>query len=366
MPDDHLGGSRMTIVHVTNTLRVDGTGITNIVVDLAAAMADVGHDVRVICSTSDDDTTALLARHRVEVLHGFDTTTPMGFVGALLRARRTLRESEIVHVHTVRATVLALAASPLRFMRRSVATLHNPYQRTVPLMYAAKVVVSISRVDADHVRRWSRGLRTPAVVLNGLLGTPRLPGPPDVLPAPLAGRPIVYVGALSHRKGVDVLLRAMPAVLERVPEAHLYVVGNRDNPAIEALARDLDLDGAVTFVGFQREPRSLMGSADVFVLPSRAEGFGNVLTEARSMGVPIVASRVGGIPEALDGGDAGVLVDPADPEQLGRALVDVLTDQEFAADLRRRAQAGLEVFRLETAAAAYLDIYRRVLARASR
>ncbi|MGT2425245.1 glycosyltransferase family 4 protein [Amnibacterium kyonggiense] len=185
-------------------------------------------------------------------------------------------------------------------------------------------------------------------------------------PKPLAGRAIVYAGALYRRKGVDVLLRAMPRVLREVPDAHLYLVGNRDNPEVEQLAHDLGLEAAVTFIGFHSDPREYMGSAEVFVLPSRAEGFGNVLTEARSMHVPIVASRVGGIPEALDGGGAGVLVEPEDEQRLAAAIVEILRDGSRAADLRRRAGADLDRFRVETAARAYLALYSHLVPRQSR
>lgn len=345
------------IAHLTNAMSWDGTGLTNHTVDLAITQARSGHSVAILCRSADERMRRLLDVHDVRLIEGVDASTP----AALLRSARAcaplLRTSDVVHVHTVRATLVAMFSAPWSFATRSVATLHNPYQRSVIAMYLTTRVVSISEADQRYVRRRTLGLRRPVVILNGMLGTPRLPDIASLQPADLPPHSIVYVGALYARKGVDVLLKAMLRVRAAVPEARLFLVGNRDNPRIEQLATDLGVEDVTTFVGFSPDPRDYMKAAAVVVLPSRAEGFGNVITEARSAGSAIVASNVGGIPEALSGGSAGLLVEPEDEEGLARALVSVLTDPVLAERLRAAALAGLESSTVERLARANEAVY---------
>lgn len=347
----------MRITHVLNSLLADGTGITNSSVDLAAVQAESGHDVQVLCVTSDAKMRDVLESRGVRVTDGVDTSSIWRAIRSARRAGPVLRSSEIVHAHSVRSTLLALFGAPRTFACRSVSTLHNPYQRSVLFMYLTRRIVSISAADSQFVRRRTLGVRRPRVVLNGVIGSRRLPAAASLTAAELGPRAIVFVGALYERKGVDVLLRAMTRVSAVVPDAHLYLVGNRDNPAIETMSTELGLDEVVTFAGFLPDPRTYMKAAAVFVLPSRAEGFGNVLTEARSVGAPIVASDVGGIPEAIDLGRAGLLVPPDDDEALAAALISVLTDPAVSERLREAARTGLESWRIERAAAEYEAIY---------
>ncbi|GAA4742043.1 glycosyltransferase [Modestobacter marinus] len=352
--------SHYRVAHLTNTLKLDGTGFTNSTTDLMLAHAAAGHEVAVFCHSSDDPMRQLLAEHGIEVFEDFDASSPKALLASARSHARQLRSYEVLHVHTVRTTLLTMLAAPLHFLRRSVSTLHNPYQRSVFVMYLTRRIVSISAADRDYVHRRTRGLRRPTPILNGTLGSGRLPSVESVEPADLPGKPIVYVGAIYERKGVDVLLKAMQRIREAVPGAHLYLVGNRDNPAMERLATDLGLDDVVTWVGFSPDPRAYMKAASVFVLPSRAEGFGNVLTEARSTGTPIVASNVGGIPEALSNGKAGLLVEPEDEEGLAQAIVSVLTEDELAARLRVAALTDLESASVQRAAREYEAVYATV------
>lgn len=353
----------MRILHITNSFRSDGTGITNVVADLAIAQSRQGNIVRVACHDADPEMTILVATYGVEVVTGFDASGVRGLWRSARRLSGQRMGDDIVHVHTVRAVAISALSSPPKHTRSSIATIHNPYQKSAPLMYLARRVVSISNDDARRIARRTMGLQRPLVIHNSTLGSRRLPAKDDVPPAALPPNAIVFTGALNHRKGVDVLLRAMVRIRSDVPDAELFLIGNRDNPEIERLSVDLGLDSCVHFEGYSSDPRSYMVSASVFVLPARAEGFGLVLTEARSCGVPIIASNVGGIPEALDGGRAGWLVEPDDEVELAKAIVAVLSDPELAAELRRRAVAGLAAYSVSAMAEAYVRVY-RALARA--
>lgn len=137
-------------------------------------------------------------------------------------------------------------------------------------------------------------------------------------------------GALRQLKGHDVLLRAMPEIVRREPRAMLYLFGT--GPAeqdLRDLVARLGLGGHVRLVGELSAllPR-VLASMDVVAHPSRAESFGLVVGEAQACGVPVVASRVGGIPEILRDGETGLLVPPEDPAALAQALGKMLGDED--------------------------------------
>ena len=156
-----------------------------------------------------------------------------------------------------------------------------------------------------------------------------------------ASRPVVgFVGQLVPRKGVTTLITAMAEVVSRVPDALLVIVGCAppDETAYEAecrrLSSSLGLDAHVRFVGYRRDVPAFMRTFDVFALPTRSEPFGKVVIEAMSAGCPVVASRVGGIPEIVTSPELGTLIAPDDPEALATAVLSYLTDA------RRRREVG--------------------------
>ncbi len=150
---------------------------------------------------------------------------------------------------------------------------------------------------------------------------------PDHVP----GARMLFVGRLAGIKGIPVLLRALAALAPAHPEARLVLVGDGpERREIEALAADLDVTDRVEFRGYlgQAEVASELARADVFVLPSFAEGVPVVLMEAMASGVPVVATRVAGVGELVEDGVAGRLVPPGDPVALQAALEEMLADPE--------------------------------------
>ncbi len=125
---------------------------------------------------------------------------------------------------------------------------------------------------------------------------------------------------------------------EFMPEPHLYLVGDGpDRGSMETLATKLDIAPYVHFTGFVADPRPYLASADVFALISHQDPCPLVITEAREAGCAIVAPRVGGIPEMLDGGAAGVLVPAGDPSQTAAKLRWLLLDSQAYGQFAARA-----------------------------
>jgi glycosyltransferase involved in cell wall biosynthesis len=167
------------------------------------------------------------------------------------------------------------------------------------------------------------------------------PGPDPFPHLPRRSR-IVFVGRLSPQKGVATLLAAFAGLT--TPGARLVLVGDGpDRDDLERQARRLGVRDRIHVTGFVPHSRipAVLASADLLVLPSVYEEFGTVLVEAMQVGLPAVASRVGGIPEVVEDGVTGLLVPPGDPRSLAAAIDRVLGDPELAQRLggsaRRRA-----------------------------
>jgi glycosyltransferase involved in cell wall biosynthesis len=159
-------------------------------------------------------------------------------------------------------------------------------------------------------------------------------------PAPLPSTPTaLFVGMLEAYKNVDGLARAWATVAAELPEARLVIVGK--GALIDVVERLLDdYPGRVEHHP-ELSPEAvarMMDESTCLVLPSRSEGLGRVLIESFARGRGVVASRVGGIPDVVRDGEEGILVDPADAEELARALVRVLSDRDLAARLGAAAK----------------------------
>lgn len=154
---------------------------------------------------------------------------------------------------------------------------------------------------------------------------------------------IISVGRLVHRKGQDKLIEAMPAVLQRIPNAHLLIVGvGPYKNHLDKLIMKLSLQENVTFVGrilYDKLP-TYLSAADIFAMPSRSrffglevEGLGIVYLEASACGIPVVAGNSGGAPDAVLEGVTGMCVDGNNVEQIASALIELCSDTERASHM---------------------------------
>lgn len=152
---------------------------------------------------------------------------------------------------------------------------------------------------------------------------------------------ILSVGRLNYQKGFEYLIKAMPAILRRIPEAKLLIVGEGEQlGSLKNLTKLLNLNQSVIFTGalVQKEIPIAYASADIFVLPSLFESFGISLVEAQAAGKPVIGTRTGGVPEALIENKTGLLVDPRDSKQLEIAILKVLLDNCLTEKLGHEGQ----------------------------
>lgn len=176
--------------------------------------------------------------------------------------------------------------------------------------------------------------------------------------APLVG---LIARIVNPIKGQDLMIGAMPRLLEKHPDAVLLVVGDGpDRAACEALARRLEVERAVQFLGQRDDVPDLLAMVDVVVMPSLSEGFGYAALEAAAAGRPVVAFRTGGIPEIVVDGISGLLVATAEVRDLADALARVLGDGDLAAKLGRGGRRRAGHFTLERHAQRLAEIYAAV------
>lgn len=155
---------------------------------------------------------------------------------------------------------------------------------------------------------------------------------------------VICVARLSWEKGIDYLLKAWPEVLAKTNQAKLVLVGEGDKRAeIEELIRKLNIADSVELKGNLPHNQVLLEikKSEVFICPSLAEGLGIVFIEAQACGVAAIGTRVGGIPDIITSGQTGLLIEPKNSSAIAKALIQLLTDKEFAGKLV--AQAGLSV-----------------------
>ncbi len=297
-----------------------------------------------------------IRRRRIQLLHlqGYGAST-FGRIAALLSG-----VPSIVHIHadyrrgyrafpphvafmdrvlapfTARALVVSEALRPLAqelhgFRPEQVRVIHNAVDRE-----------RFQKVDAAGRQVARRRLSLPPT-------------------APV----VVCVARLEHVKGVDVLLKAWSVVQAQVPDAVLLQVGDGpERDGLERLARDRKYRD-VRFLGYRTDVETPLRAADLAVVPSRHEGFGQVVVEAMAVGLPVVASRAGGIPEVVRPGENGILVPPHRPGHLGRAIVTGLRDDRLRRRLGRGAVRTAAEFDLSKVATRLESVYRSVLERES-
>jgi glycosyltransferase involved in cell wall biosynthesis len=294
----------------------------------------------------------------------------LGLLELVVLMRRTA--PDVVHANSSKAGVLGRLAAVAAGVPVRIFTVHG-------------WAFSAHSGAASTLYRWADRLMSPLTTLTicvaerertaGLAArtcvaqrTVVIPNAVDVAAFPQArhgaGPPLILaVGRLAEPKDALTLVRALAAVRELAFTA-LLVGDGPDRPALQAEVRRLGLQEVVTFAGTRDDVPDLLARADVFALSSRSEGAPVSILEAMAAGLPVVASRVGGVPELVVDGKTGLLVPPGDPGAMGSALGRLLAD----AGLRRRLGAAgreraLRRFDVRTQRRAHLDCYVRELTR---
>jgi len=292
---------------------------------------------------------------------------------------RLIRDGDywLVHAHTPRTALIGRLATR-RTRLPLVYHVHSPagHDSTRPFLNAFNSLVewhSLRNADrlicvSPSLQRYMRARGFPA---ERILCVPNgVPAPLAVVDrSPPAGTWTLGTVALFRpRKGIEVLLEALAALRSWGADVRLRAVGSFETLAYEsavlAMAHRLDLDHAIDWVGFTRQVDAELARMDLFVLPSLfGEGLPMVVLEAMAAGVPIIATRVEGIPEAIVHRETGLLVDPDSVSQLAAAVeAFVRGEVDYESLSRRGRERHAEHFSDVAMARGVAEVYRAVLA----
>ena len=292
---------------------------------------------------------------------------------AAARLRRVIRRERvhIVHAHTGHAVALA-ALSAVGTDARMVLT------RRVDLALRSNAgtrwkygrahgIIAISEAVAGIMARGGIPRSRVEIVPSGVDPSRRVePASGEVVGAlgvPPGAPWVVQVGALVQHKDPVNFVRAVAAARRAVPELHGVMVG--EGPLREAVERELReqrLDGVLHLAGYRTDADALLAAATVAALSSEEEGLGTVLLDAMSFGVPIAATRAGGIPEIVEDGISGLLAPVHDPEALGAAIARLAGDRDLAARLVAGGRRRVSEFSATRTMEKTVAVYRKVLA----
>lgn len=340
----------------------------------------------------------VFVRNQVEEIqgkHSIDTTlivsrdSPRTFIGKVRKYSKLFARSlgswffpfDILHLHFGSLPNL-IAASPAIFKGKPwIVTFHRgdiydmSHRRLPKAMHSflVKRARHVIAVSLDIKTKLIEELRVPAervaVIDVGCDLTVFSPCLPDAkgeakkrLGIPLDRLVLLFVGTIEHRKGLDVLFRGL-RLLQNRSELSLLIVGEGpDRSALESSDSYLEVEERVSWLGRKanRDLPQWYAAADVFVLPSRSEGTPTVLLEAMASGTPILASRVGGIPEVIHDGVNGLLFDPEDARQL-QARLATLFDLELRSRLAKEGLRTIVDHSLEKQVGRIVDLYETCL-----
>lgn len=285
-----------------------------------------------------------LSRESATLLHSIINT-----VRRLVRLRRQLRRTAgIVIAFGSEINVTVLLAGIGLGRRIVVAERSDP--AIVPFSRVARIFRTLlyRRAAALVVQHEAQAAFFSALDNVRVIPNPVAPPSAGVLPSPVPRPYAVAMGRFSAEKNFGLLIDAFASAARRHPNWRLAIVGDGPmRPALEARARTLGLDGRIVFPGIVCDPERYLDGAELFVLPSRFEGFPNALCEAMAHGVPAVATECSGALRAIlrDGVD-GLLVPPGDASALADAIERLMDDPTLRKTLGNRATEVCERFSL--------------------
>jgi glycosyltransferase involved in cell wall biosynthesis len=373
---------RIRLLKIVPTLRYGGT--EQQFMTLGASLDSTRFRVELACLRPGGGMAADAVRHGLPV----DTYDIGPFHSARTLALQTRfardvarRRIDVVHAYNFYGNVFAVPPARLAGARVVLASIRDcgPYLSPMQLRVQRLVCRAATRVvvNAGAVRDWlvADGYDAGRIVVipNGVdLHRFHRPADPAAVRAGLgleADVPMVtVVSRVTHLKGLETFITSAAILADRYPRARFVIAGE---PApgdglylasLERLADRLGVGDRVVFAGLCREVPALLAASTVVVMPSLNEALSNSLLEAMAAGVPIVATRVGGTPEAMTDGESGLLVPPGDVRALTTRVGQLLDDRQMAAALGRAARGVIEErFSLPRMVAATEHLYEELL-----
>ncbi len=375
---------RLRVCYVVSYFHPFASGAERQALAQGVELARRGHEVHVVTHAVagypvDDEVVDGVEIHRWVRSLQVGPLFGLSFVWGVIQALRRLRgRFDVIHTHqglweavavglsraSLGVPTLVQSASSGRFgeAQELARTRGRGLLRRAILRNTAFAAIS------EEIEREWHALGVPSgrmIRLASGVDTDRFrPGPSAVETSLPTGPRVVFTGRLHPQKNLDVLIDAWPRVLSRQGQsAHLILIGRGgERERLEARVRALDLAEYVHFPGPIDDPAEHLRAADVFVLPSVAEGMSNSLLEAMASGLPCLASSIGGNSDLLSTRDVGRLVDSVAPEAWADAIVELLEDVEARRSLGAAARRRVEAeFSLHAVVDRYERLYRDMI-----
>jgi glycosyltransferase involved in cell wall biosynthesis len=330
-------------------------GITSYVLTMAEGLVKSGHQVVVISSGGNcvGRLEALGIRHVTFNIRTKSEAHPKLWWSFAPMVHLIRKEKvSIIHAQTRVTQVLGAALSRPTGVKM-ITTCHGFFRarwfrKTFPCW--GKAVIAISKPVAHHlyqdfgvpqnqIHLITNGLDLNRFVMVNVKTRQAARQKMGLGDVPLIG----IVARLSDVKGIDILIKAMPLVLKKIPLAKLMIVGQgAEEPYLKELVRRMSLTEQVHFKNVTEQTQEYLPGFDVFVLPSLMEGLGLSAMEAQACGIPVVATRVGGLVDVVEDGKTGYLVPARDEHALAVRIVDVLLDAAGSKLMAQQARLNIE------------------------
>jgi len=363
------------VARILIAVRPSEGGAFEHVASLARALASGGHEVA-ICGPHGHHRDLGVEVIELEIVRRPSPRDDLRSVAGLAGVVRRYRP-EIVHAHGSKGGVMArlarLAAprTPLVFTPHGFAFAGHFSSRLERGAYRlaeralaplASRTICVCEAEARLARSVGAGRRV-RVVHNGIEPPAEIPVDPAVAALGAAGPLVGVVSGLRPGKGLETMIEALALLRGRGSDAQLVVAGEGgERGRLEQMSRRLGVAEAVHLPGHSSDPYSFLGALDLFVLPSWAESFPYSVLEAMAAGLPIVATDVGGVGEAIEDGESGALVPARDPTRLAERIGTLLADRALASRLGEAARARqAQRFSLRAMVAGTLAVYRELL-----
>ncbi|MCL4478477.1 MAG: glycosyltransferase family 4 protein [Deltaproteobacteria bacterium] len=336
---------------------------------LAKGLKIKGHDVSIVTSTGSELGKRLsndgFDVHFLRMNKEADMFSIFRMTGIL----KTLKP-DIINVHRPTAHTIAMISNMLSIRSKFFVTRRVSYG--IPSRISAKIkyewfvhgVIAISNDVKDSLIR--TGVNEDIISLIPDAVDTDFFNPEHTAPAQgfdNHGTIIGTVGNANPQKGHKYLIEAMPAILKKHPEALLVDVGVSDQDIeLSELAKNLDMGDRIIFTGNRHDVRPYLKAMDIFVFPSLVEGLGTAMLEAMSMKKPVIASRSGGMIDAIDDGRTGMLIEPASPDEIANAVCRLIDNPDYRTNLGTNArEAVIKNFSVNVVTEKTLKLFESVL-----
>lgn len=361
---------KIKIIHIITSLNFGGA--ERMLFDLGRRLKQDGLDIKVITVVGGGPLVSDFEREGIEVLVFYKKSKiGFGLVGQIYKYLRA-EKPVIVHTHLFGGDTWGRLAAILARVPIIVSTEHNTnldegwFKRKIKkfLSFFTNKIVAVSEavrnysINVDHINK-----NKMVVIPNGI-EMERFAAIPE---RKYSSPPIIgVVGRLEKQKGHEYLFEALN-LIKTIPWI-LWVVGDGSlKNRLERLAKDLSLRERIIFLGARSNIPEILSEIDIFVLPSLWEGLGLAVLEAAAAGKPIVASRVGGIPEVIEDRKTGILVEPKNIKSLADGLEQMLLGEGEARAMGRKAREVVaEKFNVEKMVRDYERLYEELVVKVGR